>query len=114
VRRLLLAGALVLALAGCRGGPGGSIAPDAEPVTGVTEVTMKSLRFEPPVIQVPAGTTVTWRFTDGNVPHNVSGPGFKSEPRSSGTFTHAFPAAGTFDYRCELHPGMNGRVVVSG
>ena len=108
--------ALLLALlaAGCAGGVAAERAPDAAPVTGVTEVSMKRLRFTPQVIAVPAGTTVTWKFDDGNVPHNVKGDGFASPTRRSGTFTHAFKAPGSYDYRCDLHTGMTGRVIVGG
>jgi plastocyanin len=107
---LLLAAVALAGLAACSSGSGD--ASDASPVSGVTEVTMRNLKFEPKAIQVPVGTTVTWRFTDGSVPHNVSGDGFASPTRSHGTFTHRFDRAGTFDYRCTLHPGMTGRVVV--
>lgn len=74
--------------------------------------------FDPPVVQVPVGGTVAWDFQDkgasGNaaVPHNVSGPGFKSATMETGTFTHTFTQAGTVHYVCTLHPGMEGDVTV--
>ncbi len=99
-------------LAGCGGQGGGA---DAAPVTGVTEVAAKDNRFTPPAIQVPAGTRVSWRFEDGLVPHDVKGDGFSSgAPRRSGTFTHTFDQPGTYPYRCTVHDGMDGRVVVTG
>jgi plastocyanin len=105
----------VLVLAGCGGEGGGNGGADAAPVTGVTEVAAKDNHFTPPAIQVPAGTTVTWEFKDGFVPHDVTGDGFTSgEPQRSGTFTHAFDRPGTYPYRCTLHSGMDGRVVVVG
>jgi plastocyanin len=101
-------------LAGCGGGGGGNAGADAAPLTGVTEVAAKDNQFTPPAIQVPAGTEVTWRFEDRFVPHDVSGEGFESgEPRRSGSFTHTFAEPGTFPYRCTLHDGMTGRVVVT-
>jgi plastocyanin len=108
--RLVLLLVLTLVLAGCGGG-GGS-AEDQAPVSGVTEVKLQNLQFKPPVIKVPVGTKVTWAFDDGSVPHNVVGPGFKSKTTDSGTFEHTFTSAGTFDYRCELHTTMKGKVVV--
>jgi plastocyanin len=86
----------------------------ATPVTGVTEVVVKNMKFTPSVIEVPAGTTVTWRFEDGDTPHDVKGDGFKSEMMRSGTFTHTFDEPGTHDYRCTLHSQMTGRVIVTG
>jgi plastocyanin len=87
---------------------------DAQPVTGVSEVTARQLRFQPPAIQVPAGTEVTWRFDDGSVPHNVKGDGFASGNQTKGTFVHRFDRPGEYRYTCTLHAGMDGRVVVTG
>ena len=100
-------------LAGCGDG-GGNDGADAAPVAGVTEVATKDNQFTPPAIEVPAGTTVTWEFEDGLVPHDVAGDGFSSgDPKRSGSFTHTFDAPGTFPYRCTVHDGMTGRVVVT-
>jgi plastocyanin len=107
----VLAAAVVLA--GCGGDGGGGA--DAAPVTGVTQVTAKDNRFTPAAIQVPAGTEVTWTFKDGLVPHDVVGDGFSSgEPRRKGAFAHTFDRPGTFPYRCTVHDGMTGRVIVTG
>jgi plastocyanin len=107
---LALAAAVVLA--GCAGEGGGGA--EAAPLVGVTEVTAKDNKFSPAAIQVPAGTTVTWTFQDGAVPHDVTGEGWRSgEPEREGTFTHAFDQPGTYPYRCTLHDGMDGRVVVT-
>jgi plastocyanin len=110
-----LALATVLVLAGCGGGGGGDGGADAAPVTGVTRVAAKDNRFTPPAIQVPAGTEVTWAFEDGLVPHDVTGDGWRSgDPRRSGSFSHTFDRPGTYPYRCTVHDGMTGRVVVTG
>jgi plastocyanin len=109
-------GLLVLVLtitSACGAGPASGDA-DAAPVTGVTEVVAKDLRFQPPAIQVTAGTEVTWRFDDGSVPHNVKGDGFVSENQTRGTFAHRFERPGEYRYTCTLHAGMDGRVVVTG
>jgi plastocyanin len=119
VRRLpalLVSAALAAAivLAGCGGGDGGGAGADAAPVTGVTQVAAKDNKFTPPTIQVPAGTQVTWTFKDRFVPHDVTGDGWKSgEPQRSGTFTHSFDKPGTYPYRCTVHDGMTGRVIVA-
>ena len=107
--------AAVLVLAGCGGGGGGGNGgADAAPVTGVTRVAAKDNQFTPPAIQIPAGTEVTWAFKDRFVPHDVTGDGFSSgEPRRSGSFAHTFDRPGTYPYRCTLHDGMTGRVVVT-
>jgi plastocyanin len=112
LRRAAAVLAVATALAACSSGSGSGGGQNAAPVTGVTEVSMHNLKFDPPAIQVPVGTTVTWRFTDGSVPHNVKGDGLSSPTQSRGTFTHKFDRAGTFQYRCTLHAAMTGEVVV--
>jgi plastocyanin len=111
-----LALAATLVLAGCGDdGSGGGAGAGAAPVAGVTQVAAKDNRFSPAAIQVPAGTAVTWTFEDGLIPHDVRGDGFTSgEPRRKGSFTHTFDQSGTFPYRCTVHAGMDGRVVVTG
>ncbi len=114
--RLLLAPLLLVltfTLAACQTGSAASPA-DTPPVRGVTTVDAKDLRFLPPAIEVEAGTEVTWRFVDGSVPHNVKGEGFASENLVRGTFSHRFEQAGDYRYTCDLHAGMDGRVVVTG
>jgi plastocyanin len=75
----------------------------------------KSYRFAPANIAVAVGTTVTWtnndnfthsvRLLDGDEPPLMMKPGEQ--------VTHAFPAAGTYQYDCSLHPkDMKGSVVV--
>jgi plastocyanin len=112
--RPLLPLLLVLAftLAACQSGSATSHA-DSQPVKGVTTVEAKDLKFLPPAIEVAPGTEVTWRFDDGSVPHDVKGDGFASKVLSRGTFSHRFPQAGEFRYKCTLHAGMEGRVVVA-
>jgi plastocyanin len=112
----VLALGAALVLAGCGGDEGGGsgAGADAAPVTGVTRVTAKDNRFTPAAIQVPAGTAVTWTFKDGFIPHDVVADGFTSgEPRRKGSFTHTFDRPGTYPYRCTVHEGMTGRVVVT-
>jgi plastocyanin len=70
--------------------------------------------FSPANIQVTPGTTVTWSWVSGATTHNVSftdGAGGSGD-KASGSFSRTFSAAGTFDYRCTLHGGMNGTVLV--
>ena len=120
----LLSACLCLGLvgAGCGGDDddGGSAdtteeqpAPAAE--AGGVEVSMKDIKFNPEDVTVKSGDTVSWVNDDG-VGHDVTGDDFKSgEPgamQTGDTFEHTFDAAGTFDYVCTVHPGMNGSVKV--
>ena len=110
--RLLLPLLAAAVLAACS--PAGGDPADATLVK-TSEVVAKDNRFDPVAVEVPAGTSVTWSFQDGGTPHDVTGEGWKSgEPQSDGTFTHTFDQPGTYGYRCTLHGGMDGRVVVVG
>ena len=84
----------------------------SDPVVGVDDVTIQGNAFEPPVIQVPPGTAITWIFTDGGVEHNVVGDGWQSDVQPSGTYQRTFTQAGSYPYTCTLHIGMHGRVEV--
>jgi plastocyanin len=69
--------------------------------------------FTPSNIVVAVGTTVTWTWSPNVAAHNVTfGDGSKSSDLTSGTFTRTFSTAGTFNYTCTLHSGMNGSVKV--
>jgi len=82
-------------------------------------------RFEPSVVTVTAGETVTWVWDDNAVSHNVV-PDDRFNPPTSGTPTNApetysftFNTVGTFLYYCQVHGdeggvGMSGQVIVQG
>jgi plastocyanin len=95
-------------------GPSMSVTAPAAPVSG-DQVTIDNFAFAPATLTVHAGGTVTWTNRDEE-PHTVaaSDGSFKSPGMGTGaTFTHTFPAAGTFDYVCSIHPMMHGTVVVT-
>lgn len=78
----------------------------------VASVTVRDNSFNPSSVRLAAGGTVTWTFS-GALGHNVTfSSGSSSSTQSSGTFQRAFPAAGSFNYRCTIHAGMSGTVTV--
>lgn len=108
MRRLLrlLAIAVVLTFVVVACGGGGDSAP-AEPGVVVVDDNV----FKPKEITVKVGDTVTWRFEGGSA-HNATFDGFNSELTKEGTYEHTFDDPGSFEYRCTVHTGMNGKVVV--
>jgi len=94
--------------AGC-GGSGESSEPVA--TTGVQMV--KSYRFEPKVIEVEAGDTVTWTNED-NFTHTVEVDGEEDHEVEQGeSFSITFDRTGTYHYVCTLHSkDMDGEVIV--
>jgi plastocyanin len=110
LRRLLLPLAVPAALvaAGC-GGAGASSDPVA-----TTEVSMaKSYRFDPEIIEIDVGQTVTWS-NDDNFTHTVQVEGQEDHEVEPGeSVSVEFDEAGRFRYVCTLHRrDMDGEVIV--
>jgi plastocyanin len=100
--------AVALVAAGC-GGSGESSQPVA-----TTEVEMvKSYRFDPKVIQVESGDSVTWTNED-NFTHTVQVDGQEDHEVGQGeSVSLTFDTPGTYRYVCTLHSrDMDGEVIV--
>ena len=128
-RRLLVGIVAVLAtlstVAACNSdsGGGGSTPPPATATTasngspasnGGPTVEIMNFMFMPASVNVPVGTTVTWKFDD-STQHTVTADdnSFTSSALGSGqTYTHTFTTAGTVNYHCSIHTFMTGTIVV--
>ena len=135
-RAALLVLALVLAvgLAACSSGEssesaaassGGSPGGTAEVTDGVVEITADDLAFNATTIVAPAGEAFTIRLVNNDsAPHNISvyveeggDPVVQGDTINGGeTVEVEVPAleAGEYFFVCDLHPNMNGTVVVEG
>jgi len=110
----------------------GEDAAPAEP--GPNEVITIGLRFTPPTITVPVGTTVTWRNGEA-IGHTITSgvwgdvnetTGLRGSQEADGMFRHAlarageegdtfsftFTEPGEYPYFCEPHLTMNASVIV--
>jgi plastocyanin len=72
--------------------------------------------FSPDSVRIAVGGTVTFDWGAGGVTHNVTFADVAGAPadipnRNSGTVDRTFGTAGSFNYQCTIHPGMNGKVV---
>lgn len=96
------------------------------------KVKIVSLSFMPKTIRIKAGTRVTWR-NDEAITHTVTSgryigvdsvTGLRTDARPDGrfnavlkgkgdTFSYTFKKAGTYRYYCDIHFGMNARVIVT-
>ena len=92
-------------------------------------ITMGDKAYTPNPIDIKIGDTVTWTNND-NIFHTVTS-GLGSDDTNSGkefdsglsgptalitqgkTFSHTFATGGDFQYFCQLHPTMIGKVVVT-
>ena len=97
-----------------------------EPVDGVIEVALSDILFSPNNLHVPLGDTVTIRLTNNDpATHTIRIAGidgrYDTEDDAfvptidSGAveeLTLDGATAGTFTFRCDLHPGSMGGVIV--
>ncbi|HEX7196684.1 MAG TPA: cupredoxin domain-containing protein [Candidatus Limnocylindria bacterium] len=132
---LMAAIAMVALMAACspadNGGDGAEASDDTTgggtvAVTdGVVELSAADLAFDANVIQAPAGEAFTIRFTNNDTaPHNVSvyteegGEVIvEGEVVDGGASTEVQVEAldaGEYFFVCDIHPDMNGSVVVEG
>ena len=107
-RFLLPAVAAAAAFAAGCGGTGTS-----EPVAATEVEMVKSYRFDPKVIEIDAGDTVTWTNED-NFTHTVQVEGQADHKVGRGESVEiTFDEPGTYEYVCTLHSrDMDGTVIV--
>jgi plastocyanin len=120
--------AATLLFSACGNGPpegqggagGGTATPVGAKVTGQTAATtaqeQDDLHFHPSSSTVKVGEVVEWDNT-GSVAHNVTFdqyPDITSDTMNGGDkYQVKFTVAGTYQYHCTFHPGMDGTVTVS-
>ena len=72
-------------------------------------VSISNFKFEPKVLRVKVGTTVTWTNTDGTHTAVADGENFSSPTLSRGqTFSHKFTKRGKYPYYCSFHGSKGG------
>jgi plastocyanin len=122
---VLLAAAVVAAESPAPGGSGPASAGPA--ASGGNAISIVQKTFSPSTLTVHVGDTVTWTVTEAiSDPHSVTA-GSSKDPKpaefdsgiklknNGDTFSHAFPAAGTFSFFCAVHPTtMSGTITVTG
>ncbi|MEL4106625.1 plastocyanin/azurin family copper-binding protein [Oscillospiraceae bacterium WX1] len=102
---------LLAAVAGCRSTSAGQGAATSSAGDKNT-VNIQNFEFQPAEITVNKGETVTWINQD-SAGHDVVGNSFKSDILQKGqSFQQTFNETGTFEYRCPIHSGMAGKVIV--
>jgi plastocyanin len=115
-----------LVLTGCTGGSSGgtTATPPAGGGTssggtsgstgtpGGTTITESGFAFDPSTLEVKVGDTVTFTNQD-SAPHNVEIDGRKLGEQTQGTSVGwKAQKAGTFPFKCVIHPSMTGQITV--
>ena len=91
-------------------------ASDGAGGSGAVAVAMKDISFDPGSVTVKVGQKITWTNED-SVQHDVestSGEKIDSDLfGEGGTFSFTPTEAGTIEYVCTVHPGMDGSITVT-
>ena len=112
---------------------GADVSPEVTPAplraagSVTVEIAAENMAFDTSTITVPAGAEVTMNFDnrDDGIPHNVAvytdssaakeifvGDIITGPERATYTFT-APETPGTYFFRCDVHPSMNGAFIVT-
>jgi plastocyanin len=75
-------------------------------------VTLRHIAFHPHTLTINRNESVTWIWEDSGIAHNVTSHNFRSKTQTHGSFTVRFTRTGIFNYRCTIHQGMAGTVIV--
>ena len=90
--------------------------PPPPTLVHASRVTATSgLAFDPKTVSIPAGDTIYYTFqgVQHNVVFDTQGSPANVGTTSSTTVKRIFPAAGTFNYHCSIHPQMTGTITVT-
>lgn len=102
------------------------------PPVGENEVSIFLFDFHEPVLEISAGTTVTWINND-EATHQITAADVNAEGRTvpaedplfasdvlasvsiapGSSFSHTFTEPGEYLYMCSIHPGMTARIIVT-
>lgn len=92
------------------------LSADAATAARIVQINVTNFQFQPSSPAIRYGKTIRWNFNEGtHTATDRTGMGlYDTGPRNSGTtFQYTFVAAGTYAYRCEIHPdAMNGSINV--
>jgi plastocyanin len=96
---------------------GGSSSASSSQASNTNQVEINNFAFSPANITVKKGTTVTWTNKD-SVAHTVVESDSQDGPKSNNlaqgaSYTFTYNTAGTFKYKCSIHPDMTGSVTVT-
>ncbi len=116
--RLLIALAALAAAIACSGNSSNATAPSPNGTTvtipsGASNLTTTA--YVPNPVTISHGSSVTWVNHDSTTHTATSNDGSTFSSGAilpGGQFTMTFPNAGSFQYKCTIHPNMVGTVTV--
>src|SRR5262245_58279580 len=107
---LVLLVCLTIATLAC----GKSSSPTSRSSGSLVTVNINNSVYSPNPATIKVGQQVNWKNND-SITHTATLEGMFNNvisPMSAQGAPVTFSSAGTFNYHCTLHPGMNGSIVV--
>ena len=90
------------------------VSEERKVIVPVDTIAITGYAYDPPILRVKKGTTVTWINHDGAKHTITSDFGPESQLLALGEeYQHTFETVGTATYSCEPHPYMKGIVEVT-
>jgi len=83
-------------------------------VAGTKTILVKDNLFSPKIVTINSGSTLKYKWV-GQAPHNViaSGAGkFRSETKTTGTYSKKLTKRGKYTIVCSIHPEMTMKATV--
>ena len=90
------------------------VTSDETAAPAAERIAIEDIAFNPPTIEVPVGTTITW-VNQGQAPHTATADdgAFDTDRLDPGQEANeTFTEAGSFPYTCLFNPDMHGTVTV--
>lgn len=110
---------LTCSFSGCTSSQSPKTIPSATPAPsdGSNSITINNFAFNPAILTIKTGTTVTWMNQDVAEHQIASDSGttvaFISGSLATGkSFPFTFTQPGTYTYHCTYHPSMKGTIIV--
>jgi plastocyanin len=86
-------------------------------LSGQVTIHISNFAFNPAEVTITGGTRVTW-VNDDSVSHTVTSEGGRFAFPDSATlswnqqYSNVFVNMGTYNYHCNIHPSMKGKIIV--
>jgi plastocyanin len=99
----------------CQSGQSGTQS-GSQAQTGQENVVIENFAFTPSEITIEVGETIVWTNSDStdHTVTSIGAGGLESGTLAPGeSFQNTFTEAGTYEYKCSIHPQMTARVIVT-
>jgi plastocyanin len=107
---VVMLAAIVAFVSACSSG--GTTGTGTTGTTGGTVIVEKNIAFSPTTLNVKVGDTVTFENQDSVAHHVVVGTTDLGQQQPGQNVTWKADTAGTYEFRCVIHPSMTGRITV--